>query len=104
VEILSRTKYQIEVTEEARTDLNYYSVFERKIITSEIRVQLTNEPLVETKNRKLLRDNPISSRELRAGKYRVFYDVNRIALKVTIVPVGHKEDNVLLIRGKEVQI
>jgi len=104
VEILSRTKYQIEVTEEARTDLNYYSVFERKIITSEIRVQLTNEPLVETKNRKLLRDNPISSRELRAGKYRVFYDVNRIALKVTIVPVGHKEDKVLLIRGKEVQI
>lgn len=104
MEILSRTKYQIEVTEEARTDLNYYSVFERKIITSEIRVQLTNEPLVETKNRKLLRDNSISSWELRAGKYRVFYDVNRIALKVTIVAVGHKEHNVLLIRGKEVQI
>jgi len=47
-------KYQIEVTEEAKTDLNYYGVFERKIITSGIRVQLEHEPSLETKNRKLL--------------------------------------------------
>lgn len=98
------TKYQIEVTEEARTDLNYYSVFERKIITSGIRVQLEHEPLLETKNRKLLRDNPISSWELRVGKYRVFYEVNEAAQNVTVVAVGHKEHNVLLVRGKEVQI
>ena len=98
------TKYQIEVTEEARTDLNYYSVFERKIITSGIRVQLEHEPLLETKNRKLLRDNPISSWELRVGKYRVFYEVNKAAQNVTVVAVGHKEHNVLLVRGKEVQI
>ena len=97
-------KYQIEVTEEAKTDLNYYGVFERKIITSGIRVQLEHEPSLETKNRKLLRDNPISSWELRVGKYRVFYEVNEVRQNVTVVAVGHKEHNVLLVRGKEVQI
>jgi len=98
------SKYQIEVTVEARTDLDYYAAFERKIIASEIRIQLTHEPLLETKNRKLLRDNPISSWELRVGKYRVFYEVHKTAQKVTVVAIGHKEHNVLLVRGKEVQI
>jgi len=97
-------EYQIEVTEEAKIDLFYYTVFERKIVTSEIRTQLTDQPLVETKNRKPLRDNPIASWELRSGKYRIFYEAEETARKVTIVSVGHKGHNTLLIRGKEVQI
>jgi mRNA-degrading endonuclease RelE of RelBE toxin-antitoxin system len=96
--------YRIEVTEEAKTDLSYYTAFERKLIVAEIREQLTDQPLVETKNRKLLRDNPIASWELRIRKYRVFYQVNDPAQMVIIVSVGHKEHNILLIRGKEVQI
>jgi mRNA-degrading endonuclease RelE of RelBE toxin-antitoxin system len=60
--------------------------------------------LVETKNRKSLRDNPIAPWELRVGKYRVFYEVNEPRQMVSIVSVGHKEHNVLLIGGKEVQI
>jgi len=60
--------------------------------------------LVETKNRKSLRDNPIAPWELRIGKYRVFYEVNEPGQMVSIVSVGHKEHNVLLIGGKEVQI
>jgi mRNA-degrading endonuclease RelE of RelBE toxin-antitoxin system len=98
------TKYQIEVTLEAKTDLNYYSVFERKIITSGIRLQLEHEPTLGTRNRKQLRDNSISSWEVRVGKYRVFYEVNEAAQIVTVVAVAHKEHNVLLVRGKEVQI
>ena len=71
---------------------------------SEIREQLTDQPLVETKNRKSLRDNPIASWELRIGKYRVFYEVDDAVQMVSIVSVGHKEHNILLIRDKEVQI
>lgn len=97
-------EYQIEMTEEAKTDLYYYTAFERKIVTTEIRVQLTHQHLVETKNRKKLRNNPIAPCELRSGKYRIFYEVNEDSLKVTIVAVGHKEQNILLIRGKEVKI
>jgi mRNA-degrading endonuclease RelE of RelBE toxin-antitoxin system len=96
--------YQIEVSEDARADLSYYSAFERKIITSEIRVQLAHQPQVETKNRKPLRDNPIASWELRVGKYRVFYEVAETVRIVAIVAVGHKEHNVLIVRGKEVKL
>ena len=96
--------YRIEVTEEAKIDLSHYTAFERKIIVSEIREQLTDQPQVETKNRKPLNDNPIASWELRAGKYRVFYDVGEAAQKVSIVSIGNKEHNILFIRGKEVQL
>ncbi|ODS30838.1 MAG: Plasmid stabilization system protein [Candidatus Scalindua rubra] len=97
-------EYQIEVTEEAKADLYYYTAFERKIVTNEIKVQLTHQPLIETKNKKKLRDNPIATWELRSGKYRIFYEVEQTSKKVAIVAVGHKEHNVLLIRGKEVKI
>ena len=96
--------YRIDVTEEAKIDLSHYTAFERKLVVSEIREQLTHEPLVETKNRKSLRDTPIASWELRIGKYRVFYEVNEPAQMVSIVSVGHKEHNILLIGGKEGQI
>lgn len=97
-------EYQIEVTEDAKADLYYYTAFERKVITKGIRGQLTHRPLIETKNRKKLRDNPIAPWELRSGKYRIFYEVDEISRKVAIIAVGHKEHSMLLIRGKEERI
>jgi len=97
-------QYHIEITEESKNDFSYYSVFERKLLVSEIRGQLTYEPKVETKNRKPLRENPVASWELRVGKYRVFYEVNENTQTVTIVAIGHKEHSALMIRGKEVRI
>ena len=41
--------YQIELTEEAKEDVYYYDAFERKIIVSGIRDQLSDQPDVETK-------------------------------------------------------
>ena len=97
-------EYQIEVTDDAKADLYHYTAFERKIITEEIRNQISQQPLIETRNRKKLRDNPIASWELRSNKYRIFYEVNETSRKVTIVAIGHKEHNILLIKGKEVKI
>lgn len=97
-------EYRIEVTEEAKADLSYYTAFERKIITAGMRTQLTHLPLVETRNRKKLRDNPVASWEMRAGKYRVFYEVDEASHKVMVVAVGHKEHEALLVRGKEAQL
>jgi mRNA-degrading endonuclease RelE of RelBE toxin-antitoxin system len=96
--------YQIEVTEEARADLHYYTASERKVITSEIRSQLGREPLIETRNGKPLRPNPIAPWQLRAGKFRVFYSVDETAQSVVIAAVGHKEHNALLIQGREVKL
>ena|SRR5437870_11127254 len=97
-------EYQIEVTDEASEDLRYYTAFDRKMIVSQIKIQLTYQPSFETKNRKRLRDNPIATWGLRSGKYRVFYEVDERAQMVSIVAVGHKEHNRLLIKGIEVQI
>ena len=93
--------YQIQVTEDAKLDLSYYTAFERKIIVSQIRAQLSEQPEFQTKNRKKLRENPVGSWELRIGKFRIFYEV-KDAKTVTIVSVGHKDNNILLIRGKDV--
>jgi len=41
-------EYQIEVTEEAASDLDCYTAFERQLIVSQIRVQLLYEPLVSS--------------------------------------------------------
>jgi mRNA-degrading endonuclease RelE of RelBE toxin-antitoxin system len=96
--------YQIEFTEDAKTDLSFYTAFERKWITSEIRAQLSHQPLVATRNRKVLRDNPIARWELRADKYRVFYEVDEQSEAVIVVAVGHKDHEQLRIRGQEVKL
>ena len=95
---------QIELTEDAKEDLYYYDAFERKIIVSGIREQLSDKPDVETRNRKPLRDNKLAPWEVRIGKYRVFYNLDETGKIVTVVSVGHKEHNILLIRGKEVPL
>ena len=69
-----------------------------------MRAQLTYQPMIETRQRKKLRDNPVASWELRVGKHRVFYEIDERSRKVTIIAVGHKEHNILFIRGKEVQL
>jgi mRNA-degrading endonuclease RelE of RelBE toxin-antitoxin system len=69
-----------------------------------MRTQLIDSPAVETKNRKCLRDNPIARWELRSGHYRIFYEVDETARQVTIVAMGHKDHNRLVIRGQEVQL
>ncbi|MBW8878312.1 MAG: type II toxin-antitoxin system RelE/ParE family toxin [Acidobacteria bacterium] len=97
-------EFGIELTDEARVDLFFYSASERKLITAGVRAQLLHEPLVTTKNRKLLRTNPIASWELRLGKFRVFYEVDDSSRTVRIVAVGHKEHNQLFVRGEEVKI
>jgi mRNA-degrading endonuclease RelE of RelBE toxin-antitoxin system len=94
--------FRIEMTEEARADLSSYIAFER--IVSEIRRQLENRPNVETRNCKPLRENPIKSWELHVGKHRIFYEVDETTRTVSVVSVGHKEHNVLWVRGKEVQL
>lgn len=96
--------YQIELTEDAKSDLWQYSASERKTILSQIRQELEHEPLTETRNRKKLRDNPIAPWELRIGKYRVFYNVPAETAVVSVVAIGHKEHNVLFIRGQEVSL
>jgi len=96
--------YRIEFTEGAKVDLAWFSLYERRHVVAEIRRQLTDQPTVQTRNRKELRNNPVARWELRIGKHRVFYEADSIGLIVTVAAVGFKAHNVLHIRGKEVEL
>jgi mRNA-degrading endonuclease RelE of RelBE toxin-antitoxin system len=96
--------FRIELTIDAEEDLSFYRPFEQRIVVTAVRDQLSQEPMVETRNRKSLRENPLARWELRVGKYRVFYDPDEGRKIVTVVSIGHKIQNRLIIRGKEVQL
>lgn len=97
-------RYKIEITEEAKIDLSFFKLYERKTILEAIKEQLLYEPTKETKNRKELRENPIAPWELRSGKYRIFYEVEDDIVTVGVIAIGWKKHNALYIRGKEVII
>lgn len=97
-------KFTIEITEEAIEDLEYFDKSTRVTILNAIDVQLVDQPLLETRNRKPLRPDSQFSWELTIDKYRVFYDVSEEGNLVSIVSVGYKEHNKLYIKGQEVNI
>ncbi len=97
----SVVKYRVELTETAIQHIDNYRRFERNVILERIRSALGGEPAREGRNRKLLRENPLADWELRVGRFRVFYDVAEAERVVSIVAVGHKERNTLLIGGEE---
>ncbi len=67
--------------------------------------QLAHEPAVETRNRKPMRPNPLAPWELRIGELRVYYEIAEDPEQVvTIVAVGVKDRNRVLIGGKEINL
>lgn len=76
---------------------------ERVDVVDAIEVQLSDEPEVETRNRKRLRQNPIAPWELRIKNVRVFYDIEEPET-VTILAIGKKRGNRLYIEGQEIEL
>ena len=73
------------------------------MIVDEVETQLAHEPLVETRNRKRLRPNPIAPWELRVKDMRVFYEVDEPGV-VTILAIGTKRGSRLYIEGEEIEL
>jgi mRNA-degrading endonuclease RelE of RelBE toxin-antitoxin system len=97
--------YTIEFAESVKGHLQVLTARQRSIILEAIENQLVHEPLVETRNRKLRRPNPLAPWELRVGQLRVFYEVTIDEPQVVhILAVGQKKGNRLLIGGVEVQL
>ncbi len=95
--------YEIEFAESVKAQLKGFSARERSIVIEAIEEQLVYEPLVETRNRKLMRPNPIAPWELRIGNLRVFYEIaDDEADVVRILAIGRKEGNRLFIADQEV--
>lgn len=96
--------FEVVVTPRALEDLRVFRKAEQRTILDALEEQLTAQPLVQTRNRKPLRPNNLSSWEMRIGVYRVFYDVAQEDNKVTVKAVGRKEHNKLFIRGEEYEL
>jgi mRNA-degrading endonuclease RelE of RelBE toxin-antitoxin system len=95
------TKYGINFTESALSDLEWFQKNEQNEIRDAICDHLEFEPTVETRNRKRLRPNSTAQWELRVGKFRVFYDVYEVVRIVAIKAIARKKGSALFFQGEE---
>ena len=93
--------FQLDFTPEAIEDVEQLRVFDRRHIIAAIQEQLSQQPIVITRNRKKLRPNKLAEWELRIIPFRVFYDVDIDHSVVKIIAVGYKQGNILFIHGEE---
>ncbi len=93
--------WTVRVKEEAIKHLEWFGKKTgRKVLKKAIEF-LKQDPLAETKNLKM-RPNPVAARELRLfGIYRVLFSVDQESELVTVVLVGEKRGNRLLVMGQE---
>jgi mRNA-degrading endonuclease RelE of RelBE toxin-antitoxin system len=91
---------------------SHLSALDRKyhsLIRQTIDAQLSNEPEVETRNRKpVIQPFPFEATwEIRFGPqncFRVFYEVDRVESSVSVLAIGEKKGNRLFIGGEEVML
>ncbi|MEQ9485936.1 type II toxin-antitoxin system RelE family toxin [Coleofasciculus sp. F4-SAH-05] len=93
--------YRIEYSPESETHLQYLTARQQAIVLDTVDEQLMYQPTVETKNRKLMRPNPLAPWELRIGNLRVYYDIEEEPDAVVYInAVGIKERNQVRIAGE----
>src|SRR5690348_11897435 len=97
--------YTVEFAESVKGQLASLTARQRNLVIDAIGKQLVHEPLVETRNRKPLRPNPVAPWELRVRELRVFYEVASDEPNVVrILAVGRKRGNKVVIDGKELEL
>ncbi len=94
-------EFQITITEEAEGHLDSLSARDRRIVDCGVTSHLKHEPTKLSKSLKKLRPNPFAQYELRLEDYRVLYNVEDERQTVTIVAVGEKRGNKLMVAGEE---
>jgi len=94
--------YRIEYSPAAEEHLRILTARQRSIVFDEVDERLPHQPAVETRNRKPMRPNPLAPWELRIGDLRVYYEIeDEPEPKVTVLAVGYKDRNRVLIGGEE---
>jgi mRNA-degrading endonuclease RelE of RelBE toxin-antitoxin system len=97
--------YRIEYSPDAEDHLRTLTARQIAIVLDAVDEQLQHQPLVETRNRKPMRPNPLAPWELRVGTLRVYYDVAESPEPVVYIrAVGIKEGNRLRIGGQVIDL
>lgn len=83
--------FRILITAAAEQDLAALRAYDRKIVLEAMEAHLTHEPTKESKSRiKQLVQPAISQYRLRAGDFRVYYDVEEESQEVVILQLVEK--------------
>jgi mRNA-degrading endonuclease RelE of RelBE toxin-antitoxin system len=94
--------WTVELKDSVLDDLRWFGRKDGRLTLDAALEILENGPLDETCNLKTLRQNPFAERELRlSGKFRVLFNVDRNKEVVTIMAVGEKRGDKLLVQGEE---
>lgn len=103
------SKYTISYAPETYKHLDWIEIKYHRLIANAIREQLSHMPAARTRNRKPLEEPAAwgATWELRFGpknSFRVFYDVNHDEKIVSVLAIGVKEGNRLLVGGQEFEL
>ena len=86
--------YEIEYSPDSEEHLRTLTARQRAVLLDSVDEQLAHQSKVETRNRKLMRPNPLAPWELRIGNLRVYYDVEDDPEPVVFIrAIGVKERN-----------
>ena len=97
--------YRVEYSPATAEHLEVLTARQRSIVFDAVEEHLRYQPGVETRNRKPMRPNPVAPWELRIGELRVYYEIGPEPENVvTILAVGVKDRNRVLIGGKEIEL
>jgi len=93
--------WRVLLKESVIEDLQALGTKPSRAVLKEATKRLEVDPLAETLNMKTLRPNPIAQRERRLfGKYRALFNIDRSQQRVTIVLVGEKRGDALIVQGR----
>lgn len=94
--------WTVTLKESVIEDLRWFGRKDGRKLLKAAEERLSADPLAETRHLKTLRPNLVAQRELRLfGKYRVLFNVDPAAEVVTIVLVGEKRGESLIVQGEE---
>ncbi|HVA46974.1 MAG TPA: hypothetical protein VNH11_11455 [Pirellulales bacterium] len=94
--------FVVNLKESVIDDLRWLGRKHGRLLLKEAERRLSVDPLAEARNMKTLRPNPVAQRELRlSGKYRILFNVDPADEIVTIVLVGEKRGDALIVQGEE---
>ena len=94
--------WTVNLKESVIHDLSWFGAKDGRLLLQGAEQHLSSDPLLESRNMKTLRPNPVAERELRLfGKYRVLFNVDEETEEVTIILVGEKRGNSLFVQGEE---
>lgn len=97
--------FRIEYTPEAAGHLAGLTAHQSALVLDSVERKLKQQPTQTSRNRRLLRANPIAPWELRIGELRVYFDVmEEPAALVTVRAIGIKVRERVLIGGKEADL